>query len=77
MAIQTIVLAVGGPQSHEHVEVTAQTVWNIPHNLGRHPACTVIEAGSGDLIYGDVSLVDDNNLTITFSPAVAGTCYCN
>ena len=77
MVIQTIALAVGGPQSFTHQQVSAATAWVIPHSLGRNPACTVIEAGSGAEIKGDIVYTDLNNLTINFSPAIAGTCYCN
>ena len=50
--------------------------WNIAHNLGRNPAVTVIESGGGQ-VFGDVVYNTLNDLTINFSPAIAGAAYLN
>ena len=73
MTIQTIKL---GPSSFSFVQGSAIAQWNITHNLGRNPAVTVIEAGGGQ-VFGDVVYNTLNDLTINFSPAMAGAAYLN
>ncbi len=58
------------------VQVSALTQWNITHNLGRYPAVTVIESGGGQ-VFGGLVYNSLNDLTINFSPAIAGAAYLN
>lgn len=55
---------------------TASETWNILHNMGKRPAVTVIDT-SGNVITGQVVYNSDNQITIYFTPAVAGTVYLN
>ena len=73
MTIQTIKL---GPSSFSFIQASAVPQWNIVHNLGRNPAVTVIESGGGQ-VFGDVVYNTLNDLTINFSPAMAGAAYLN
>ena len=56
---------------------TASTVWTINHNLGRKPSVSVIENGTGCRIFPAEVHTDDNNLTLTFLAATAGTAELN
>lgn len=51
-----------------------QTVWNINHNLNIVPNVWT-EDCNGTNIQGTVAVVDNDNITITFSTAVAGKAY--
>jgi len=51
-----------------------QTVWNINHNLNIVPNIWT-EDCSGHNIQGTLAVVDNDNITITFSTAVAGKAY--
>lgn len=51
-----------------------QTVWNINHNLSIVPNVWT-EDCNGTNIQGTVAVVDNDNITITFSTAVAGKAY--
>lgn len=46
------------------------------HNLGKIPSVTVVDS-SGNIVYGDITYTDLNNLTITFNTAFTGTVYLN
>ena len=50
--------------------------WNIQHNLGKFPSITVIDTGN-TVVNGEYTYVDNNNVTLKFSAAFAGTAYLN
>jgi hypothetical protein len=61
---------------YTHTQGILAKVWNIRHNLGRHPN-VVVEDGAGSTIYGTVVYVDLNVLTITFSSSATGHAHCS
>ena len=65
-----------GGASYTHDQMTASTVWNVTHNLNRHPSVVVVDS-SGRVVEGDVVYVDSNRVTITFTAAFAGLAYFN
>ena len=60
--------------SYTHTQGASSTTWSIAHNLGFYPSVTVF-LSSGDVVEGAISHADTNNLTITFSSAIAGSAY--
>jgi|TARA_Y100000289_G_scaffold46384_1_gene46548 hypothetical protein len=58
--------AIGNPQS----------VWSITHNLGKKPSVT-IATSTNNVVVGEVTYVNDNQLTITLSSANSGKAYLN
>lgn len=54
----------------------ARSVWNINHGMGKRPSVTVIDT-AGSVVQGEITYIDDNNLTLTFSAAFKGTAYLN
>jgi hypothetical protein len=50
--------------------------WNIQHNLQKFPSVTVV-LPTGQKGYGDVTYIDENNLTITFAGDESGKAYMN
>ena len=52
------------------------TVWNITHNLGKFPSVSVVNSNNL-LINGEITYIDDNNLTCNFSAGFAGKAYLN
>jgi len=54
----------------------ASTVWNIQHNLNKFPSVSVVNINN-ILMYGEVTYIDTNNLTITFSAGFSGKAYMN
>ena len=55
---------------------TAVTVWEIEHNLGKFPSATMA-LSTGQVGYGDIQYIDNNNLTITFAGDESGKAYLN
>jgi hypothetical protein len=55
---------------------TASATWTVPHNLNKFPSCTMV-LSTGQQGFGDVTFIDENNLTITFASAETGKAYIN
>lgn len=62
----------GGVTAYVHTQGSPDTVWTINHNLGRQPQVETFSVG-GVQMFGDVLNVDDNQTTVTFATALAGT----
>jgi len=50
--------------------------WNITHNLGKFCSATVVDT-SKQIVIGDITYVNDNSLTITFSAPFSGEAFLN
>jgi hypothetical protein len=57
-------------------QAVASATWTIQHNLNKFPSCTMV-LPTGQQGYGDVTFIDENNLTITFAGAESGKAYIN
>ncbi len=57
-------------------QAVASATWTVQHNLDKFPSCTMV-LGTGQQGYGDVTFIDENNLTITFASAESGKAYIN
>lgn len=57
-------------------QATASNTWKIKHNMDKYPAVTVVDT-SGNVIVGDLTYTDSNNIMVTFSSPVSGTAYLN
>lgn len=55
-----------------YAQPVSAALWTINHNLNKFPQVTVRDTG-GNVALGDVTHIDNNTLTIAFSPALAGT----
>lgn len=69
-------IALFGKEFYDHTQAVANTVWTINHNMAKKPSVTVLNA-AGDLSFGRIAYTNDNQLSITFSEAIAGKAYCN
>ena len=57
-------------------QAVASATWVVQHNLNKFPSCTMV-LSTGQQGYGDVTFIDQNNLTITFASAESGKAYIN
>ena len=65
----------GGDKNFVFSQGTPAATWTVQHDLNKFPSCTmVLSTGQG---YGDVTFIDENNLTITFAGATSGKAYIN
>jgi len=60
----------------EFCQDPAAAQWIIAHNLGGYPNVVIID-DSGNDVEGDLTYVDENNITIDFLIPVAGCAYLN
>jgi hypothetical protein len=61
---------------YTHNQNNAASTWNIQHNLNKFPSATMV-LSTGQKGYGDVTYIDENNLTIKFASAESGKAYIN
>ena len=65
-----------GDKNFVFTQASASATWNVQHNLNKFPSCTMV-LSTGQQGYGDVTFIDENNLTITFASAESGKAYMN
>ena len=69
--------AVGAADTnYVHSQDLPSDTWTITHNLDKRPSVTLVDS-AGTVMYADVSYVDDNSVTASFSVPVAGFAYVN
>lgn len=61
---------------YKHVQSLPASTWTITHNLSKHPSVEVVDSGGAN-VYGYVTYISDNQLTVSFSAAFSGEAYCN
>lgn len=73
-----VVGGVGGSGDVHYIfsQDVPSAIWTINHNLNKKPSVTVVSS-SEQVVYGDVSYINTNKLTITFSAAFSGKAYLN
>ena len=74
--IQIDVDAIEGDKNYVFTQAAASATWAVQHNLNKFPSCTMV-LSTGQQGYGDVTFIDENNLTITFASAESGKAYIN
>lgn len=57
-------------------QIVPSATWNINHNLSKFPSVTVVDSADS-VVFGDVTHIDNNNLTVTFNSAFSGKAYLN
>lgn len=67
---------IGADLNFTYNQSPASAIWTITHNLNKFPNYTVIDS-SGDEVEGDVTYINNTQLTLTFSAAFSGTAYLN
>lgn len=63
-------------KTYIYVQATPSTTWNINHNLGKFPSVSVVNINNV-LLYGQVTYIDADNITIEFSAGFSGKAYMN
>ena len=61
---------------YQHVQAVPATVWNIPHSMGDFVYFQVFDAANLWVQPSSSVTIDANNVQLTFSVAIAGSCYC-
>ena len=68
----------GGTSDKNYVFTQAlpNATWSINHNLDKKVSVMIVDSADS-VVYGNISYVDTNNITITFSGAFSGKAYLN
>lgn len=74
--LQVDVDGIDGDKNYVFSQASAASTWAVQHNLSKFPSCTMV-LSTGQQGYGDVTFIDENNLTITFASAESGKAYIN
>lgn len=59
-----------------HNQQVSQLEWTITHNLGKVPSVLVLDSFDFEMI-GDIKIIDNNTITITFTVPIFGKAYLN
>lgn len=65
-----------GVDTYVHNQLTATERWEIQHNLGRRPSVTVVDSGE-NVVIGDITYLNDNEIVIDFMAPFSGKAYLN
>lgn len=74
--IELSVGAGAGDKTYTHVQGSSSATWTVTHNLAKFPSVTVVDSG-GTEVEGEVTHIDNNSLTISFTAPFSGTAYMN
>ena len=66
----------GTDVSYVHTQLSASSSWTVNHNLGFKPSVEILSVGGAE-IEGEVLHISNNQVTINFVMAVAGSARCN
>lgn len=65
-----------GDAHYKHNQTVAATVWNIIHNLGKMPNVIAYDSANTQ-VEGELTRIDDNSCTLSFTAAFSGVAFCN
>lgn len=65
-----------GDKSYTHNQETASAVWEVTHNLGKHPAVTVVDSAGTEVI-GEVDYTSSNTCVLRFQAPFNGKAFFN
>ena len=63
-------------KTFEFTQAVPSATWTIQHGLGKFPSVSVVN-NNNILMYGNITYIDNNNLTINFSAGFSGKAYLN
>lgn len=72
-AIARTAVSAGAGARYVHTQSSAAAVWTISHNLGFRPVASVFTVGGLEVLLPEILHLSNNNLTITFDTAQAGS----
>ena len=75
-SIITIGGAGGSDKNYSHIQDVPSTLWTVSHNLNKIPSVTILN-NSGEEIYADINVINNNTIQILFTMSIAGKAICN
>lgn len=62
--------------TYVHIQGVPATTWNVTHNLNKFPSVSIINS-IDEVVYGLITYVDANNITLQFSASFSGRAFFN
>ena len=72
--IQAAIEEVRAKSKFVHTQTSAATTWSITHNLKFYPNVSIVDSALSHVI-GEVTYIDENNLTVSFTSAFSGKAF--
>lgn len=66
----------GEDKTYVYSQVVATKTWDIEHNLNKYPSVSVVDSGN-NVVVGEVTYIDKNNVRVNFNAAFSGNAYLN
>lgn len=63
-------------KTYVHTQSAASDTWTVTHGLAKFPSVTIVD-DQDNIIYGDVTYTNQNELVVSFSISVSGKVYIN
>lgn len=63
-------------KNYIHYQRIAAETWKVEHNLDKFPSVTIVDSAESTVV-GEVTYIDENNLTVEFASAFSGKAICN
>ena len=72
--VQAAIEEVRSRSKYVHNQVSAATSWSITHNLRFYPNVSIVDSALSHVM-GEVTYIDENSLTVSFSSAFSGKAF--
>jgi hypothetical protein len=71
------VVSTSSDSRYEFFQSTPAASWSVNHNLGKYPSVSVVELGSKEVVFGNVTYLSTNSVQIDFASPFSGYAYMN
>lgn len=72
--VQDAIEEVRAKSKYVHNQVSASTTWSVAHNLKFYPNVSIVDSALSHVM-GEVTYIDENNLTVSFTSAFSGKAF--
>lgn len=72
--VQGAIEEVRARSKYVHTQVSASTTWSVTHNLRFYPNVSIVDSALSNVM-GEVTYIDENSLTVSFSAAFSGKAF--
>jgi hypothetical protein len=74
ITVQGAIEEVRAKSKYVHNQASPQTTWSVTHNLKFYPNVSIVDSGLSHVM-GEVTYIDDNHLTVSFTSAFSGKAF--
>jgi hypothetical protein len=74
ITVQDAIEEVRAKSKYVHVQNSPQTTWSVTHNLKFYPNVSIVDSALSHVM-GEVTYIDENHLTVSFTSAFSGKAF--